>query len=55
MAAVLIELRQRDATGDIPVVVISSTGEERKALHLGADDYLAKPIDPDSCSGCSTS
>ena len=32
-------------SADIPVIVVSSTGDERKALHLGADDYLAKPID----------
>ena len=25
------------------MVVISSSGEERKAIHLGADEYLAKP------------
>ena len=42
----LIEIRQRDATADIPVVVASSTGEERKAISLGADEYLDKPIDP---------
>jgi signal transduction histidine kinase/CheY-like chemotaxis protein len=42
----LIEIRQRDATADIPVVVASSTGEERKAINLGADEYLDKPIDP---------
>ena len=24
---------------------MSSTGEARKAMHLGADDYLAKPVD----------
>ncbi len=42
----LIEIRQRDATADIPVVVASSTGDERKAVNLGADEYLDKPIDP---------
>src|SRR5271170_2866432 len=42
----LIEMRQRDATADIPVVVASSTGDERKAINLGADEYLDKPIDP---------
>ena len=42
----LIEIRQRDATADIPVVVASSTGDERKAINLGADEYLDKPIDP---------
>jgi signal transduction histidine kinase/DNA-binding response OmpR family regulator len=42
----LIEVRQRDATADIPVLVASSTGDERKAINLGADEYLDKPIDP---------
>jgi signal transduction histidine kinase/CheY-like chemotaxis protein len=41
----ILGLRQGQATGDIPIVVASSTGEERKALHLGADAYLRKPID----------
>jgi CheY-like chemotaxis protein len=38
-------LRQGATTGNIPIVVTSSTGEERKALHLGADAYLRKPVD----------
>ncbi len=42
----LIELRQRDATAGIPVLVVSAAGEERKAISLGADEYLEKPIDP---------
>jgi CheY-like chemotaxis protein len=41
----ILGLRQSEATGNIPIVVISSTGEERKALNLGADAYLRKPID----------
>jgi len=41
----ILGLRQGEATGDIPIIVTSSTGEERKALHLGADAYLRKPID----------
>jgi len=41
----ILGLRQGEATGDIPIVVVSSTGEERKALNLGADAYLGKPID----------
>ncbi len=43
----ILGLRQGKATADIPIVVTSSTGETRKALHLGADAYLAKPIDPE--------
>ena len=41
----LLGLRQGERTDSIPIIVISSTGEERKALHLGADAYLRKPID----------
>ena len=41
----LLELKQNEATADIPLLVSSSTGESRKALHLGADEYLSKPID----------
>jgi len=41
----LLGLRHGEATDSIPIIVISSTGEERKALHLGADAYLRKPID----------
>jgi signal transduction histidine kinase/CheY-like chemotaxis protein len=41
----LIELKQHDATHDIPVIVLSSSQEDRKARSLGADDYLSKPVD----------
>lgn len=41
----LLELRGREATGDIPIIVISSIGEVRKSLHLGTGDYIAKPLD----------
>jgi signal transduction histidine kinase/CheY-like chemotaxis protein len=41
----ILGLRQGKATVNIPIVVTSSTGEERKALNLGADAYLRKPID----------
>jgi signal transduction histidine kinase/CheY-like chemotaxis protein len=41
----ILGLRQGETTGNTPIVVTSSTGEERKALHLGADVYLRKPID----------
>ena len=43
----LIELRQREATSDLPVIVVSSTGDAAKALNLGADEYLGKPADPE--------
>ena len=41
----LMELRGDPSSAEIPLVVMSSTGEERKAVQLGADEYLAKPID----------
>jgi signal transduction histidine kinase/CheY-like chemotaxis protein len=41
----ILGLRRDDATGNIPIIVMSSAGEDRKALHLGADAYLPKPID----------
>jgi signal transduction histidine kinase/CheY-like chemotaxis protein len=43
----LIELRQRETTSDLPVIVVSSSGDEAKAINLGADEYLGKPVDPD--------
>jgi CheY-like chemotaxis protein len=44
----LLEIRSEDASADIPLIVASSLDERRKAMHLGADEYLAKPIDPDT-------
>jgi signal transduction histidine kinase/CheY-like chemotaxis protein len=44
----LLQVRAEDTTADIPLIVTSSTGEERKAMHLGADAYIAKPVDGDS-------
>jgi signal transduction histidine kinase/CheY-like chemotaxis protein len=41
----LIELKQNETTHRIPVIVVSSSQEERKARSLGADDYLSKPVE----------
>ena len=41
----LIDLKQREVTQRIPIIVASSTQDERKARNLGADDYIHKPID----------
>jgi signal transduction histidine kinase/CheY-like chemotaxis protein len=41
----LLQLKQHDATRSIPVIMLSTTQEEMKARHLGADDYLHKPVD----------
>jgi len=44
---VLGELKKRDATREVPVIIISARGSQsdrRLALELGADDYLDKPF-----------
>lgn len=41
----LLQIRNSDTSADIPMIVTSSTGDDHKALHLGADEYLPKPID----------
>lgn len=41
----LIDTKHKDATHDIPFVVVTSTRDERKARNLGADHYLDKPVD----------
>jgi CheY-like chemotaxis protein len=41
----MLQLKHQEASADVPLIVMSSTGEEPKALHLGADEYLSKPID----------
>jgi signal transduction histidine kinase/DNA-binding response OmpR family regulator len=41
----LAELKDQPATRDIPVLVVSSVDDPRKALALGADDYCLKPVE----------
>jgi signal transduction histidine kinase/DNA-binding response OmpR family regulator len=41
----LLEVRGQETSAEIPLIVISSTGESRKAVHLGADAYIEKPLD----------
>ncbi len=41
----LIETKHDDDQHQVPIIVISSTQEERKARSLGADDYLSKPAE----------
>jgi signal transduction histidine kinase/CheY-like chemotaxis protein len=43
----MLQLRQQEPYSSIPFIVMSSSGEERKAIHLGADEYIAKPISGD--------
>ncbi len=43
---VLDSIRKRDA--DIPIIIITAYGSEKlasQAIHLGADDYITKPLD----------
>ena len=47
----LLQLRHQEAYADIPLAVMSSAGEERKAINLGADEYLPKPLDGDKLIG----
>ncbi len=41
----LAELRRDDRTRDIPVIIVSSVEDQAKAFHLGATDYLVKPLE----------
>jgi CheY-like chemotaxis protein len=41
----LIEMKHNDKTHSIPIIVVSTTDEERKARNFGADDYIEKPAD----------
>lgn len=50
---VLAELRQRDETRDVGVILLTARREEPdriRGLTLGADDYLTKPFSPQELS-----
>jgi signal transduction histidine kinase/DNA-binding response OmpR family regulator len=42
----LAKLKESPATREIPVLVITTLDDPRKAYQLGADGYLMKPVDP---------
>jgi len=42
----LIDSKHNETTQKVPFMVVTSTGDERKARNLGADAYLDKPVDP---------
>ncbi len=42
----LIDAKHNERTQDIPAVLISSTADEQKARSFGADEFMAKPVDP---------
>lgn len=44
--SLLLELKQRPDTHDIPVIVVSAMNEDTRSRHFGAQDYLDKPLDP---------
>jgi CheY-like chemotaxis protein len=41
----LAELKQREATRDVPVLVVTMVDNQHKAAALGADAFCAKPVD----------
>jgi signal transduction histidine kinase/CheY-like chemotaxis protein len=41
----LTELKRREDTASIPILIVSTVEDERKGLALGADAYLVKPVD----------
>ncbi len=41
----LAELKQEARTRDIPVIIASTIEDQAKAFHLGADEYLLKPVE----------
>jgi CheY-like chemotaxis protein len=47
----MVQIRQQETSAEIPLVVMSSTGDDRKAIHLGADEYLSKPVDGETLIG----
>jgi signal transduction histidine kinase/DNA-binding response OmpR family regulator len=40
----LAELKREEATANLPVLIVSTVEDRRKALALGADDYCVKPL-----------
>jgi CheY-like chemotaxis protein len=43
----LLRMKDREETRNIPVVIVSVTDERRRGFALGASQVLAKPVDPD--------
>lgn len=47
---VLAQLRQNEATKDIPVIMLTALAQRAdvaRAVEAGVDDYVAKPFEPD--------
>ena len=53
---VVKHLRERDATVDIPFIFLTAKAtrdDQRRAMEMGADDYITKPFTPRSwCRRC---
>ncbi|MCA9676025.1 MAG: diguanylate cyclase [Kofleriaceae bacterium] len=45
--SVIAWLRRRDPLAEVPIIVVSADGGAAVALHLGADDHVRSPVDPD--------
>jgi len=43
----LIDAKHDERLQNIPAILVSSSGEERKARSFGADEFIAKPVDPE--------
>jgi signal transduction histidine kinase/CheY-like chemotaxis protein len=48
----LASLKNNHETRDIPVLMATAADDPRKAFHLGADEYLVKPVAQDRLLGC---
>jgi signal transduction histidine kinase/CheY-like chemotaxis protein len=48
----LASLKNDPETRKIPVLVVTTVDDSRKAFHLGADEYLVKPVARDMLLGC---
>ena len=44
----LAGLKDSEETRQIPIIICSTVDDPRKAMHLGADAYLVKPIEPET-------
>jgi signal transduction histidine kinase/CheY-like chemotaxis protein len=47
----MLQIRQEEASAELPLIVMSSSGDEMKAIHMGADEYLPKPVDGERLIG----
>ncbi len=48
---VLRKLKEHPATADIPVIIVTIDAARHKAIEMGAEDYLFKPVQPAALIG----